>query len=78
MADSTKPLLSSALAQVQADLDAAPPSVQTVIVAAADDQGISAGIAKRYHNGWKLSATVEQRWQKQRPNARVMVTKDWR
>lgn len=71
------PILSSALAQIDADLALVPPHVQTVVVAAADDQGLSAGVATRFGHGWKLSATVEQRWRRQRPNAKVTLVRQW-
>lgn len=71
------PILSSALKQVEADLALLPPGADKVIVVAADERGMTAGVATRFGDGWKLSAAVEQRWQRQRPNARVTLTRTW-
>lgn len=71
------PILTSALGQVDADLALVPAGVDRVLVTAADDKGFSAGFAARLGDGWRMSATVEQRWKKQRPHARVTLVKTW-
>jgi hypothetical protein len=74
---SDTPILASALKQLDADLAQLPPEVTKQLVVAADVKGMTIGWAMRTHNGWKLSAEVEQRWAKQRPEARVTLSKQW-
>ena len=63
--------------QLEADLAGMPAAVKKRIVVAADEQGATFGFAQRTDNGWEISASVEQRWAKQRPNARLTLGKDW-
>jgi S-adenosylmethionine synthetase len=74
---SDTPILSSALKQIERDLAQLPPHVTKQMVIAADDKGMTFGFAVRKTNGWEVSARVEQRWAQQRPEARVIVKKEW-
>lgn len=76
MADAS-PILASALKQIEADLAQIPPGVDRVMVVAADEKGATVGFAGRVGEGWSLSMSVEQRWKKQRPNARVVLKREW-
>jgi hypothetical protein len=74
---SATPILSSALKQIEADLARLPPDVNKQLVIAADERGMTMGLAIRKTHGWELSAQIEQRWAKQRPEARVIVKREW-
>lgn len=74
---SDTPIMASALKQIEADLAQLPPDVDKQLVIAADSKGMTVGWAMRKTNGWQMSAQVEQRWAKQRPEARVTIAKSW-
>ena len=71
------PILDAALKQIEGDLARVPDGVSKQLIIAADDKGATLGWAFRTQDGWKLSASVEQRFAKQRPNARLSLAKEW-
>lgn len=72
------PIITSALAQLQADLAAMPAEASMVLVTAIDDKGFTTGFARRVGDGWSISAKVVQRWRRQRPDAKVVLAKTWK
>jgi hypothetical protein len=77
----TNPIWSSALKQIEADLDQLPADAKAAVVlsgeTATGETSIAIGTAARLGKGWVLSAEAE--WNlRTKPNARVSVGKVWK
>ena len=71
-------LVASGIRAINQELINLPPDTKGAFVTVADARGMRVGVATRMGDGsWKVSAEVEQRWAKQLPDAKLMVTKTW-
>lgn len=69
--------IKDSLERINSDLAQLPPESKGAMIITGSNKGLTFSIATKLDNGWKISANVEQKLSKTKPDVYVGIGKVW-